>query len=161
MRREVLQCSIAMHWRTFCSNVDLEHPLPIVGQNAGPRKCQTASVSLCVCVWLPGLAPVRHNLNRNHERRSFFKGFINCDQPPSAVTHVIQAAVMTPSKGCPRRRQATGRGVQVEQGLRSFPASLEPQPHTLGRRWTGAALKNNTFVIPGVWGCSWSTDGSG
>lgn len=47
---EVLQCSIAMHWRTFCSNVDLEHPLPIVGQNAGPRKCQTASVSVCVCL---------------------------------------------------------------------------------------------------------------
>lgn len=57
------------------------------------------------------------------------------------------------------RRQATGRGIQGEQGLRSFPPSLEPQPHTLGRRWTGPALKNNTFVIPSVWGwivvCRW------
>ncbi|CAB1419576.1 unnamed protein product [Pleuronectes platessa] len=94
---------------------------------------------------------------------SFFKGFINCDQPRSAVTHVIQAAVMTPSKGCPTRRQATGRGgggLGVEQGLRSFPPSLEPQPHTLRRRWTGAALKNNTSVIPGVWGwIVWRLDG--
>ncbi|KAJ4920080.1 hypothetical protein JOQ06_027996 [Pogonophryne albipinna] len=38
------------------------------------------------------------HFNRNHERGGFFKGFFNCDQPPSAVTHVIQAAVMTPSK---------------------------------------------------------------
>ena len=67
-----------------------------------------------------------------------------------------------PQRAAPRggRRQGgEGGGPRVEQGLRSFPPSLEPRPHMLGRRWTGAALKNNTFVIPGVWGwivvCRW------
>lgn len=66
---------------------------------------------------------------------------------------------MTPSKGCTRggRRQGSGGGVvQGERGPKKFPPPcLEPQPRSLGRRWTGPALKENTFVIPCVW------DGSG
>ncbi|KAI4806522.1 hypothetical protein KUCAC02_017342, partial [Chaenocephalus aceratus] len=53
------------------SNVDLEHPLPIARQNAGPLQSPPV-------VWEPGLATA----NRNHERGGFFKGFFNCDQPP-------------------------------------------------------------------------------
>lgn len=128
--------------------MDLEHPLPITSQNAS--LLQSPPITTSVIVWEPGLAPTPQNLNRNHKRGGFFKGFINCDQLPLAVTHVIQAAVMTPSKGCSQGGRRQG-GVQGEQGLRSFPPSLEPQPHTLCRRWTGQALKNNTFVIPSVW----------
>ena len=79
--------------------MDLEHPLPITSQNAGCALAQPHPITVSVIVWEPGLAPALQNFNTNHERGGFFKGFINCDQPLSAVTHVIQGAVMTPSKG--------------------------------------------------------------
>lgn len=65
---------------------------------------------VCNCLGARPRSCAPQNFNRNHERGGFFKGFIKCDQPPSAVTHVIQAAVMTPSKGCPQggRRQGGG-----------------------------------------------------
>lgn len=93
--------------------MDLEHHLPITSQSAGLLPLNLP-VLKSVIVWEPGLAPTPRNLNTNHKRGGFFKGSIKCDQLPLAVTHVIQAAVMTPSKGLLPRRQATGVG---EEGV--------------------------------------------
>lgn len=116
--------------------MDLEHHLPAGSRIAGriaalPKDTPAGS----------GLAPTPQNLNRNHKRRGgFLKGFINCDQLPMAVTHVIQAAVMTPSKDFSRggrrqgrREEGGGRGGKRggEQGLRSHPAHSPPQPPLL------------------------------
>ena len=103
------QCRVAMHRTIFSAQTWTWSTLyPLQDKMQGPL--QSPPITTSVIVWEPGLAPAPQNFNRNHERGGFFKGFINCDQPPSAVTHVIQAAVMTPSKGCPQggRRQGGG-----------------------------------------------------
>lgn len=95
--------------QVLSANMDLEHHLPtgnrIAGQIAALPKDTPAG---------SGLAPTAQNFNRNHKRRgSFLKGFINCDQLPMAVTHVIQAAVMTPSKDFSRGGRRQGRREEV------------------------------------------------
>lgn len=97
-------------------------------------KCRPTPESSPLIVWEPGLAPALQNFNRNHEKGSFFKGFINCDQPPSAVTHVIQAAVMTPSKGCPRggRRQGGGYKGNRASEVSHLPLNRSREPSAGG-----------------------------
>lgn len=75
------------------------------------------------CMWnCLAARPSLRIFNRNHDRKASLKAFIMCDQPPSAVTRVIQAAVMT-LKGLPTRSQATGRGGQGRgaAGSQKFP----------------------------------------
>lgn len=47
------QCRVAMRRTAFTSNMDLEHPLPIASQNAGPL--QSPAITASVIVWEPGL----------------------------------------------------------------------------------------------------------
>lgn len=98
------------------ANMDLEHHLPtgkhIAGRVATLPKGPPAG---------SGLAPTPQTLNRNHKRRGgFLKGFINCDQLPMAVTHVIQAAVMTPSKDFSRGGRRHGRREGCRGGKRGW-----------------------------------------
>lgn len=120
------------------------------------RQCPLAAVGGSPAVWEPGLDLPLQNFNRNQAwKGEFFKGFIKCDQPASAVTHVIQATVMTPSKGCPR-----GGGRQGgPHALRSFPPLPWRTAGPAQQEAHGPALKNNTFVIPCVWDGAWFADG--
>lgn len=116
------------------------------------RQCPLAAVHGSPAVWEPGLDPPLQNFNRNQAwKGEFFKGFIKCDQPASAVTHVIQATVMTPSKGCP--------GGGGRHALRSFPPLPWRTAGPAQQEAHGPALKNNTFVIPCVWDRAWFADG--
>lgn len=139
--------------------MDLEHPLPIASQNAG--LLQSPPITVSVIVWEPGLAPAPQNFNRNHERGGFFKGFINCDQPPSAVTHVIQAAVMTPSKGCPQggRRQGGGYKGNRASEVSHLPLNCSRTPSAGGGQ--GQLWKITPLWSPVFGDGSWSADGSG
>lgn len=139
--------------------MDLEHPLPITSQNAGPL--QGPPITTSVIVWEPGFAPAPQNFNRNHERGGFFKGFINCDQPPSAVTHVIQAAVMTPSKGCPQggRRQGGGYKGNRASEVSHLPLNCSRTPSAGGGQ--GQLWKITPLWSPVFGDGSWSADGSG
>lgn len=133
--------------------MELEHPLLLTNQNAGLRSAPVSGRE-------PGRSPTLQTFNRNHEKGSCFQGFINCDQPPSVVTHVIQAAVMTPSKGCPWGGRRQGGGYKGNRASEVFHLPLNRSRAPTAGGGQGQLWKITPLCSPVFGDGSWAADGS-
>lgn len=138
--------------------MELEHPLLLTIQNAG--LCSDPQSNVCNWRGDPNQWPTLQNFNRNHEMRSCFQGFINCDQPPSAVTHVIPAAVMTPSKGRPWGGRRQGGGYEGNGASEVFHLPLNRSRTPTAGGGQGQLWKITPLCSPVFGDGSWAADGS-